>query len=152
MKLYYGEIEIITQGLPRWQSRVSSFHHISSSAKPNLLCTSQPPSGMTRKTTKNIYICFVITLMRKQWSTCHVHLTGLRTWLCNVSAVVFVMLSPHRARKWAFKQTYETSMYTCAYAHFGLLQLKLLRSCIAMRVLKSVFRFYKQNTWPLSTL
>lgn len=48
LELNYAEIGIITQGLPRWRSRVSSFHHISSSVKQNPLCTSQPPSGMKR--------------------------------------------------------------------------------------------------------
>lgn len=49
LELYKREIEIITQGLPVWQSRVSSSPHKSSSATRVARCTSLLPSAIQRR-------------------------------------------------------------------------------------------------------
>lgn len=49
LKPYKREIEIITQGLPVWQSRVSSSPHKPSSVTRVAHCTSQLPSGIQRR-------------------------------------------------------------------------------------------------------
>lgn len=53
-KLHNKDIEIITQGLPICQCRVSSSLHIFLSTERDLFCASQLPSGMGEKRVMNV--------------------------------------------------------------------------------------------------
>lgn len=71
-RLYKRDIEIITQGLPEWQNRVSSSPHTSSSMSGGPCCISQSPSGSKRgerKKKDNREVCLSLQSM-DDWSQC----------------------------------------------------------------------------------